>query len=132
MHTCRLRDRFRTKPFSEQSGEARRRLNPGTGAAEAEAFALQNFTSVQPQIRVRLQNYLMHHFRPVIPADLLFAHRFAWLPNRSTGREGSGGEANFLASHCVLGLSFISNNLPLPQIEKITGLRAPDPALPTF
>lgn len=115
---CRLWDRLQIKPFQEQR-VARPTLSPEAGTAEP--LASYNFISLRLQFSMCLQNWITCHWRSCYPADLFFTHRFARLPNQSTGREG---EAKLSPSHCVLGLSFISNHPPLPQLEKIVGLEA--------
>lgn len=67
------------------------------------------------EISACLQNCIMCHSCSCYPADLFFAHRLARLPHQSPGR---AREAKFPASHCILGLSCITNPLPLPWWEE--------------
>jgi hypothetical protein len=47
------------------------------------------------------------------------------LPGCLINPQEEGVEGKFAGSHSVLSFSFISSYLPLPHLEKITGLKAP-------
>lgn len=77
------------------------------------AFPSCNFISVPLQICVWLQNCIICHLPSCYPANLFFAHRFAWLPNKSTGM-GRGKGKFARSSQFLLGLKLPAS----PNIQR--------------
>lgn len=104
--------------------EVRLTLSPEAGTADSEPFALCNFISVQLQISVCLQNYIMCHSpscyssKPILCTPICLP---ACLPNKSTGRKRERERQSFPYRTV---LTSPSSSSPLPQLGKITGLRA--------
>lgn len=110
------------KTLPSPGKEVRLTLSPEAGTADSEPFALCNFISVQLQISVCLQNYIMCHSpscyssKPILCTPICLP---ACLINPQKGRER---ERQSFPYHTVL--TSPSSSSPLPRLDKITGLRA--------
>lgn len=116
---CKIQDRRQIKRVLKQRGKA----NTQPWSWLHKALCLRSFhfcATADPCAHAKLHN---------VPFTQLFSQQTyslhtdlpACLINPQEGREG---EAKFSSLQRVLGLSFISNYLLLPHLEKITGLKA--------